>query len=78
MECRGFVYIDANGSGAFDVGETRLSGVVLETKGKAVVSGAGGRFRFNILPVLWKDYLKVSDSQSFYTDDMTKVKFEIL
>ncbi|MCP4146839.1 MAG: DUF11 domain-containing protein, partial [bacterium] len=74
----GFVYIDANGSGAFDVGETRLSGVVLETKGKAVVSGAGGRFRFNNLPVLWKDYLKVSDSQPFYTDDMTKVKFEIL
>lgn len=74
---KGFVYQDANGNGEFDNGESRPFGVLIEAKGKTVVSGKDGRFIFRNLPELWQEWMKIKDKQIFFTGEPKNLKFKI-
>jgi len=73
----GFVYIDENGNGKYDEGETRPTGVTVKARDKETCTGPGGEFVFKNLPLLWKDYIKVSDDQVFYKGDVDKLKISL-
>jgi hypothetical protein len=73
----GFVYIDENNNNDYDDGETRPSGVQLNAKDKQVVTGKEGQFIFRNLPELWQEWIKVSEKQLFYKEDVKKLKINI-
>ncbi len=78
---KGFVYVDKNGNGAYDEGEVRPAGVLLQTgdeaNTKVVITGNGGTFIFRNLPELWQEWIKVTESQPFYKGNKESLKFSL-
>jgi uncharacterized repeat protein (TIGR01451 family) len=70
----GFVYVDANGNGQHDPGETAPAGVVLKAKDKEVLTGKGGQFIFRNLPELWQQWIEIKKDQPFYNDTIDNLK----
>ncbi len=73
----GFVYVDANQNGTFDEGEVRPAGVLLRAKDKEVITGKDGEFIFRNLPVLWQQWIEVSEDQSFYKGGIDSLRFSL-
>ena len=66
MTLRGVVYEDANDSGAYDEGERKHQGVVLNAGEKQAVTGPGGAFELRTLPEAWSDSLEIDSRQPFW------------
>ena len=73
----GFVYIDKNNNNQYDDGEIRPAGVQLNAKDKQVITGKDGEFIFHNLPEMWQQWIKVSETQLFYKEDVEKLKIKI-
>jgi hypothetical protein len=73
----GFIYIDENGNGEYDADEVRPAAVALSAKDKQVLTGKDGRFIFRNLPEMWQEWIKVSETQLFYKEDIKKIKISI-
>ncbi len=70
---KGFVYVDANGNGQFDDGETQPGGVVLKAKDKEVLT-RGGKYIFRNIPTMWIQWIEIAKTQPFYKGDVTQLK----
>jgi len=73
----GFVYIDENGNGEYDANEVRPSAVTLSARDKQVVTSKDGQFIFRNLPEMWQEWIKISETQLFYKEDVKKIKIHI-
>jgi uncharacterized repeat protein (TIGR01451 family) len=75
---KGFVYVDENQNGVYDKGETKPAGVLLKAGEKEVLTTTTGAFIFRNLPVLWQEWIKVSEEQPYYKGKLENLKFRVL
>jgi hypothetical protein len=74
---KGFVYVDDNQNGIYDKGETKPAGVLLKAGEKEVLTAFEGTFIFRNLPVLWQEWIKVSEEQPYYKENKDNLKFSL-
>ncbi|MCK4760807.1 MAG: DUF11 domain-containing protein [Candidatus Aminicenantes bacterium] len=80
VSCRtltGFVYVDENGNGSYDEGESRPAKIVVTAGKKETTSGENGRFIFRNLPKLWQEFAAIKKEQPFYKGPTGKFKFQL-